>query len=220
MFTIYEIQNTVTGFRYIGCSKQVEKRWKEHRRELNYNKHCNSHLQNAWNKYGESTFSFKVIAEYSSESAMFLEERKLIQKSTNLYNLAEGGLGGDPSKGMTEDAIESYRKIQSKAQLRRFENLEERAKANPFANLSEEEYSSRIQVWSAAKKGSKNNRYKHNNPVLQVDLKTKETIKIWADACEAAEAGYNRKYIVYCCQNKKGYKSHGGFSWQWQVVDS
>lgn len=217
MFTIYEIQNTITGFKYIGCSKHVRRRWKEHKRELSSNKHSNEYLQNAWNKHGLKAFKFISIAEYDSETTMFLEEKRLIQESENLYNIAEGGLGGDRFKGLPADQYNEYVKNLSEAQIKRYEDPAERLKANCFANLSKEEYNTRLQVWSEAKRGSKNNRYKHNLPVIQTDLKTKQVVKIWTDACEAAEDGYNRKYVVWCCQNKEHYKSHKGYSWKWQT---
>lgn len=217
MFTIYEIQNAITSFKYIGCSKNVQKRWKQHKRELTSNKHGNEHLQNAWNKYGPEAFRFVLIAEYDNEATMFLEERRLIQESDSLYNKVEGGLGGDRFKGLSEEQLTQYKKNLSKAQKKRYENPAERLKSNCFANLSKEEYEARLEIWSEVKKGSGNGRYKHSLPVVQMDLKTKEVVKIWADACEAADAGYSRKYVVWCCQKKEGFKSHKGYLWKWQV---
>ena len=53
MSGIYQIYNPVTNKRYIGSSINVERRFKEHIRNLRANRHCNQHLQNAWNKYPE-----------------------------------------------------------------------------------------------------------------------------------------------------------------------
>jgi len=220
MFNIYEIENTITGFKYIGCSNHIQRRWKEHIRELRSNKHRNKHLQNAWNKHGEESFNFKIISEYDDENIMFLEEKKLIENSDNLYNMADGGLGGNTYRGLSEEEYAKRTKALSENLLKRFQDPNERRKANCFVNLSEEEYNNRTKVWSEAKKGSKNNKYKHSSPVLQIDPMTKEVVKVWKDACEAAEVGYNREYIVNCCQNKKGYKSHKKFYWQWQIQEN
>lgn len=46
---------------YIGSSKHVSQRFNHHRYHLRSNKHGNQHLQNAWNLYGEDSFSFGVI---------------------------------------------------------------------------------------------------------------------------------------------------------------
>lgn len=58
---IYEIMNTVNGHRYIGSSVNIYNRWRQHKQELNKNCHHSPILQNAWNKYGEDCFEFKVI---------------------------------------------------------------------------------------------------------------------------------------------------------------
>lgn len=60
---IYAITNQVNGKVYIGKSISIGRRWKEHKYELRYNKHCNEYLQNAWNKYGEENFSFEIVEE-------------------------------------------------------------------------------------------------------------------------------------------------------------
>ena len=60
---VYKITNIVNDKFYIGSSKDVKSRWKQHRDKLRENRHGNAHLQNAWNKYGEENFLFEVIEE-------------------------------------------------------------------------------------------------------------------------------------------------------------
>lgn len=74
MMGVYKILNTVTEKFYIGSSVDVEKRWATHRSELNAHSHNNSYLQNAWNKYGEDSFTFILIEEVSDVS--ILRERE------------------------------------------------------------------------------------------------------------------------------------------------
>ena len=57
---IYLIINTINGKFYIGSSCDIPRRFRSHRKCLNKNTHDNIHLQNAWNKYGESNFSFEI----------------------------------------------------------------------------------------------------------------------------------------------------------------
>lgn len=45
----------------------MKKRWSEHRYDLNKNQHTNPHLQNAWNKYGASAFSFLLAKKCPPE---------------------------------------------------------------------------------------------------------------------------------------------------------
>jgi group I intron endonuclease len=60
---VYQIVNLINGKRYIGSSKNIKSRWKEHLDKLNKNKHYNIHLKNSWNKYGKENFKFEIIEE-------------------------------------------------------------------------------------------------------------------------------------------------------------
>lgn len=61
---VYAIFNNTNEKIYVGSSRKIQKRFaKEHLPLLNKGKHYNCHLQNAWNKYGEDTFDFRVIEE-------------------------------------------------------------------------------------------------------------------------------------------------------------
>jgi group I intron endonuclease len=53
---IYKLVNKVTNECYVGQSQRVKKRINEHFRLLNAGKHTNSHLQNAFRKYGPDAF--------------------------------------------------------------------------------------------------------------------------------------------------------------------
>lgn len=58
---IYKITCTANGKIYVGSSNDLMRRWWQHRRALSLNNHRNKHLQNAWNKYGETVFSFEIV---------------------------------------------------------------------------------------------------------------------------------------------------------------
>ena len=58
---IYSIYCTANEKQYIGSSKDIAKRWQDHRSDLRNNRHGCHHLQRAWNKYGEAAFVFNVI---------------------------------------------------------------------------------------------------------------------------------------------------------------
>lgn len=97
MIGIYKIENIINGKIYIGQSINIEQRWGNHRRELNGNKHCNSHLQNSWNKYGEKNFNFVVIDECDicdiDEKEMYWISKLDSFNPLKGYNLTEGGQG-------------------------------------------------------------------------------------------------------------------------------
>lgn len=92
---IYKIVNLVNGNVYIGESYHCIQRRYQHLRELKKNRHSNTHLQRAWNKYGEKNFKF-VIIEACPESIRYLRERYWIAKyQANIigYNQSNGGEG-------------------------------------------------------------------------------------------------------------------------------
>lgn len=58
---IYIILNIKSNKYYLGSSKNINNRWKEHKSLLRRNKHSNNYLQNAWNKYKETSFMFLMV---------------------------------------------------------------------------------------------------------------------------------------------------------------
>lgn len=96
---IYKITNKINGKIYIGSAIDMDQREHSHCSDLRCHRHHNSHLQNAFNKYGEDAFEFsskKVDVE--NETALRLLEERYINycwNSGKLYNLSKKGKGGD-----------------------------------------------------------------------------------------------------------------------------
>jgi len=87
---IYKIQNNVTGSIYIGCSKNIEKRFKQHKNNLKKGNHQNRHLQNSVNKYGLENFLFEVIFESFCEECVLKNLESLFiwsEDPQKLYNV-------------------------------------------------------------------------------------------------------------------------------------
>ncbi len=96
---VYKIENLIDGKVYIGKSKNIGVRWAEHKSELKNGTHINSHLQNAWNKYGKDCFRFEIIYEAKDEiDALNMEEYFINKfesdKRETGYNLTKGGQSG------------------------------------------------------------------------------------------------------------------------------
>ncbi len=71
---IYKITCESTGKCYVGSSIQIRVRWSQHRTELRGGYHFNQYLQNAWNKYGESAFTFYIIEECTRADLLVREQ--------------------------------------------------------------------------------------------------------------------------------------------------
>ena len=74
---VYRITNIDNGKIYIGSSKDIKKRWQQHKKELREGIHANKYLQHAWNKYGEKCFVFDVL-EKCTEEVQFQKEQEYL----------------------------------------------------------------------------------------------------------------------------------------------
>lgn len=85
---IYCITNNINGNKYIGQSKHIEQRFKEHK---TYNN--GSVIHNAILKYGEDNFTFEILLECSEEDLSREEEKfiKLYGTYKQGYNCTWGG---------------------------------------------------------------------------------------------------------------------------------
>lgn len=96
MIGIYKITNKINNKVYIGQSKNIEQRWKEHIRhskdEYNKNK---PYIHRAINKYGKDNFTFEVIEECRFEDLDEKERYYIAKYKSNEkdigYNSTPGG---------------------------------------------------------------------------------------------------------------------------------
>jgi group I intron endonuclease len=84
---VYKIVNTINGNCYIGSAVNIRNRWIEHKGDLRHCQHHSPHLQNAWNKYGESCFTFSIL-EYCDKSLLIQCEQFYIDLLHPEYNIS------------------------------------------------------------------------------------------------------------------------------------
>jgi group I intron endonuclease len=110
---IYKIKNNINGKVYIGQTTSPGKvRWLNHVNKLRKNIHPNKHLQSAWNKYGEKSFTYKIITN-SCVGLLDVLEKKYINKyksTDNKYGYNKDG-GGHLSRKRAPISQETRRKL-------------------------------------------------------------------------------------------------------------
>ena len=88
---IYKIINVVNNKFYVGSAEVFARRKRLHWWGLRRGDHANAKLQAAWNKYGESAFTFVVVEEYGPEVDILAAENVWLKEHVGkdyCYNLA------------------------------------------------------------------------------------------------------------------------------------
>lgn len=77
---VYLLVNKINNKIYVGSSLNINKRIRRHFNELRKNIHYNIHLQNGFNKYGESSFNSEIIEKNVLEENITTKEQFYIDK--------------------------------------------------------------------------------------------------------------------------------------------
>lgn len=86
---IYQIRNLQDGKLYIGSTLDFKTRKNKHLNDLKQKIHVNSHLQNAYNLYGQESFVFEII-EFIKNKDKLLEYEQYWIDRFNVYNSKYG----------------------------------------------------------------------------------------------------------------------------------
>jgi len=98
---IYGIIHVSTSRIYVGSTRDIAKRWGNHRFHLDNNTHKNHYLQHTWNKYSAEAFEWVILEEIIDLHQLVPIEQKWIdfyhaanpQHGFNICPLAESRLG-------------------------------------------------------------------------------------------------------------------------------
>lgn len=169
---IYQITNIQNGYRYIGSSINIYRRWREHKQKLNRNKHVSKHLQSAWQLYGETSFEFSILCECLPQD-LLTEEQKRLDFDKPEYNLCQRA-GNTLGVSCSEETKQKISKL-AKARCLFGEN-------NPnFGNIMSEEAKARI---SAANKGKKRSFTEEHKQKIAAGLKDKPKTEEHKEKCK------------------------------------
>jgi len=149
MIGIYIIRNLVNNKIYIGQSKDIKRRWAEHKRKYkNESEREHSYLYNAMRKYGISSFSFDVLEECDET---ILNEREIyyIDKFNSTdhnvgYNISPGGDSNsnllnenNPNAKMTVEEVwdirEAYKNHKNKNEI--YQKYADKISINTFNDI-------------------------------------------------------------------------------------
>jgi group I intron endonuclease len=110
---IYQIRNIVNGNRYIGQTRNLKIRKKEHFCRLRKGNHHNLYLQRSFNKYGENNFVFEIILICDVENLTYYEQ--LIVDTLNPeYNICKICVKSRLGTGSVKGKIKENRVFKSK----------------------------------------------------------------------------------------------------------
>lgn len=82
---VYKIVNLVTGDFYVGSSKDIGLRWKQHWQSSVHRMHPNSKLYQDMEKYGKENFTVQILCPVSKENLKQVEQ-ELIEMLMPTYN--------------------------------------------------------------------------------------------------------------------------------------
>jgi group I intron endonuclease len=125
MIGVYKITNSITNEFYIGSSKNVQKRWRNHRSPSTWNHQPNSRLYSDMKQYGRDKFIFEIVEEVADIAELKSREQYYIELYQPVYNqrVANTGLDTTDYKQYhhTEEYKE-YRKQYKKQYSKQYDN--------------------------------------------------------------------------------------------------
>ena len=151
---IYKITNVQNGKIYLGQSKNIRHRFLQHLSALKLNKHDNTHLQNAFNKYGVSSFMFEVLLN-CEESDLRSHEKDLIYLAESYkphigYNKTMGGDGCQMTQEVRDKISKAHKGRKHTEAFRRMRSVSAKGNKNSVGRKVSEETREKQ---SAAKRG-------------------------------------------------------------------
>lgn len=82
---VYKITNTVSGDFYIGSSKDIKRRWRDHKKISLWKRYSNNKMYQDFQKYGIDYFVFEILAEVEPDKLKEVEQQ-FIEKLHPTYN--------------------------------------------------------------------------------------------------------------------------------------
>lgn len=107
---IYKITNTITGDFYIGSSKNIKRRWSEHKCAYTWNKQPNNQLYKDMQTYGLDKFSFEILEEIEVDSLKEKEQQFIETLKPTYNNIRANGFDIERRKEYKKEYNKEYQK--------------------------------------------------------------------------------------------------------------
>lgn len=202
---LYKITNLIDGKIYIGLTKNKPQwRFAQH---INGKNNSNSYLKKAIDKYGQSNFTFEVIAKANSLNELNELEVKAIEEFKSLapngYNLHTGG-----NRHQVSEITKEKQKISNKGK-RTPEAIRKTADALRGRKVPR----ALVEQRAAKQRGIKRNTPTNARKVKAIDVIThiEYTYNSLMDAAKALNADISN--ISATCNGR--LKSHKGYRWEY-----
>ena len=99
---VYKITNTITGDCYIGSSKDVKRRWAQHKCKYTWNKCPSNQMYIDMQKFGLDKFVFEILEE--------VEEDKLKEKEQKFIETLKPNYNSNRANGLDFERYKEYNK--------------------------------------------------------------------------------------------------------------
>ena len=233
---IYCYTNTVNGKRYVGQTKDFNRRHKQHIKQshnknnkynYNYPFHC------AIRKYGIENFKVEILKENLSAQCLlnfwecyYIDKYNSLAKNKKGYNVASGGSNGNVFEGKTEEEMNKTKAKMSEAKTGKTHSEETKvkmseAKKGKCCGENNPMYGKHHSEETKAKISKKIAQYTKDNVLIIVYPSSHEAER---------QTGVSHGNIITCCQfhsincnREKWFKTHknrphksaGGYIWKY-----
>ena len=116
---VYRITNTITGDFYIGSSKDVKKRWLEHKCKSTWKKQPNNPLYLDMKKYGLDKFVFEILAEVEIGQLKEAEQQFIETLKPTYNNRRANGWDFERHKETHRKAQKEYEKTDRRKEYKK-----------------------------------------------------------------------------------------------------